>query len=126
MLAFLTWPIRSRTTFYGTNIGYKLSRSSFQVTYNTLLRARRRYGSLHEVQQCLSIYQDMRKAGYVKSLQRLPIVLIPSRLWAFYLRKCFASKLKSFSSFKYGHHRHEMFFFLTEVLAIVCLSVSIL
>lgn len=39
----------------------------FQVTYNTLLRARTRYGSLHEVQQCLSIYQDMRKAGYVKS-----------------------------------------------------------
>ncbi|KAE8099510.1 hypothetical protein FH972_017487 [Carpinus fangiana] len=34
------------------------------VTYNTLLRARTRYGSLHEVQQCLSIYQDMRKAGY--------------------------------------------------------------
>ncbi|GMY14673.1 pentatricopeptide repeat-containing protein At5g02830, chloroplastic [Fagus crenata] len=34
------------------------------VTYNTLLRARSRYGSLHEVQQCLSIYQDMRKAGY--------------------------------------------------------------
>lgn len=34
------------------------------VTYNTLLKARTRYGSLHEVQQCLSIYQDMRKAGY--------------------------------------------------------------
>lgn len=38
-----------------------------QVTYNTLIRARSRYGSLHEVQQCLGIYQDMRKAGYVKS-----------------------------------------------------------
>ncbi|XVF07975.1 hypothetical protein REPUB_Repub06bG0185400 [Reevesia pubescens] len=34
------------------------------VTYNTLLRARSRYGSLHEVQQCLAIYQDLRKAGY--------------------------------------------------------------
>ncbi|KAJ8754062.1 hypothetical protein K2173_001960 [Erythroxylum novogranatense] len=34
------------------------------VTYNTLLRARTRYGSLQEVQQCLSVYQDMRKAGY--------------------------------------------------------------
>ncbi|OMO73470.1 hypothetical protein COLO4_27102 [Corchorus olitorius] len=34
------------------------------VTYNTLLRARSRYGSLHEVQQCLAVYQDMRKAGY--------------------------------------------------------------
>lgn len=34
------------------------------VTYNTLIRARSRYGSLHEVQQCLGIYQDMRKAGY--------------------------------------------------------------
>ncbi|KAI6674982.1 hypothetical protein NL676_002888 [Syzygium grande] len=34
------------------------------VTYNTLLRARSRYGSLHEVRQCLAIYQDMRKAGY--------------------------------------------------------------
>uniref|UniRef100_A0A2P2LLR8 Uncharacterized protein MANES_08G001800 n=1 Tax=Rhizophora mucronata TaxID=61149 RepID=A0A2P2LLR8_RHIMU len=34
------------------------------VTYNTLLSARTRYGSLLEVQQCLSIYQDMRKAGY--------------------------------------------------------------
>ncbi|KAM3341029.1 pentatricopeptide repeat-containing protein, chloroplastic [Capsicum galapagoense] len=34
------------------------------VTYNTLLRARSRYGSLQEVQQCLAIYQDMRKAGY--------------------------------------------------------------
>ncbi|KAL2509474.1 Pentatricopeptide repeat-containing protein [Forsythia ovata] len=34
------------------------------VTYNTLLRARRRYGSLQEVQQCLAVYQDMRKAGY--------------------------------------------------------------
>ncbi|KAM7468145.1 hypothetical protein LguiB_015707 [Lonicera macranthoides] len=35
-----------------------------QVTYNTLLRARTRYGSIQEVQQCLAIYQDMRKAGY--------------------------------------------------------------
>lgn len=34
------------------------------VTYTTLLRARTRYGSLQEVQQCLAIYQDMRKAGY--------------------------------------------------------------
>ncbi|XP_075638048.1 pentatricopeptide repeat-containing protein At5g02830, chloroplastic isoform X1 [Castanea sativa] len=34
------------------------------VTYNTLLRARSRYGSLDEVQQCLSVYQDMRRAGY--------------------------------------------------------------
>ncbi|XP_047329307.1 pentatricopeptide repeat-containing protein At5g02830, chloroplastic [Impatiens glandulifera] len=34
------------------------------VTYNTLLRARSRYGSWFEVQQCLGIYQDMRKAGY--------------------------------------------------------------
>ncbi|KAK4342969.1 hypothetical protein RND71_038785 [Anisodus tanguticus] len=34
------------------------------VTYNTLLRARSQYGSLLEVQQCLAIYQDMRKAGY--------------------------------------------------------------
>ncbi|XP_020086824.1 pentatricopeptide repeat-containing protein At5g02830, chloroplastic isoform X4 [Ananas comosus] len=34
------------------------------VTYNTLLRARSRYGSLYEVQQCLAVYQDMRKAGY--------------------------------------------------------------
>ncbi|XP_058098273.1 pentatricopeptide repeat-containing protein At5g02830, chloroplastic isoform X2 [Magnolia sinica] len=34
------------------------------VTYNTLLRARSRYGSLYEVQQCLAIYQDMRRAGY--------------------------------------------------------------
>ncbi|EEF37162.1 pentatricopeptide repeat-containing protein At5g02830, chloroplastic [Ricinus communis] len=34
------------------------------VTYDTLLRARTRYGSLKEVQQCLAIYQDMRKAGY--------------------------------------------------------------
>uniref|UniRef100_A0A1D1Z7S7 Pentatricopeptide repeat-containing protein At5g02830, chloroplastic n=2 Tax=Anthurium amnicola TaxID=1678845 RepID=A0A1D1Z7S7_9ARAE len=34
------------------------------VTYNTLLRARTRYGSLHEVRQCLAIYQDMRRAGY--------------------------------------------------------------
>ncbi|KAK3016654.1 hypothetical protein RJ639_006749 [Escallonia herrerae] len=34
------------------------------VTYNTLLRARSKYGSLQEVQQCLAIYQDMRKAGY--------------------------------------------------------------
>lgn len=37
----------------------------FQVTYKTLLRARSRYGSLQEVQQCLEIYQDMRKAGQV-------------------------------------------------------------
>ncbi|KAG9453301.1 hypothetical protein H6P81_006205 [Aristolochia fimbriata] len=34
------------------------------VTYNTLLSARSRYGSLHEVQQCLAIYLDMRKSGY--------------------------------------------------------------
>ncbi|KAJ0978191.1 hypothetical protein J5N97_013665 [Dioscorea zingiberensis] len=34
------------------------------VTYNTLLRAHSRYGSLREIQQCLAIYQDMRKAGY--------------------------------------------------------------
>ncbi|CAJ2632686.1 unnamed protein product [Trifolium pratense] len=34
------------------------------VTYNTLLRARSKYGSLREVQQCLVVYQDMRKAGY--------------------------------------------------------------
>lgn len=36
-----------------------------QITYNTLLKARSKYGSLHEVQQCLTIYLDMRKAGYV-------------------------------------------------------------
>ncbi|KAJ9181637.1 hypothetical protein P3X46_009746 [Hevea brasiliensis] len=34
------------------------------VTYDTLLKARTRCGSLKEVQQCLAIYQDMRKAGY--------------------------------------------------------------
>ncbi|KAL5059921.1 hypothetical protein RYX36_031525 [Vicia faba] len=34
------------------------------VTYNTLLRARGKYGSLREVQQCLAIYQDMRRAGF--------------------------------------------------------------
>ncbi|KAL1105548.1 hypothetical protein V6Z11_D04G140400 [Gossypium hirsutum] len=34
------------------------------VTYNKLLRARSKYGSLHEVQQCLAVYQEMRKAGY--------------------------------------------------------------
>ncbi|KAG8648471.1 hypothetical protein MANES_08G001800v8 [Manihot esculenta] len=34
------------------------------VTYDTLLKARTRYGSVKEVQQCLAIYQDMRKAGY--------------------------------------------------------------
>ncbi|KAL5716875.1 hypothetical protein ACHQM5_009986 [Ranunculus cassubicifolius] len=37
------------------------------VTYHTLLRARTRYGSLHEVQQCLAIYQDMRRSGYSPS-----------------------------------------------------------
>ncbi|KAK6146967.1 hypothetical protein DH2020_017879 [Rehmannia glutinosa] len=34
------------------------------VTYNTILRARDRYGSLQQVQQCLAVYQHMRKAGY--------------------------------------------------------------
>ncbi|XP_020591216.1 pentatricopeptide repeat-containing protein At5g02830, chloroplastic isoform X2 [Phalaenopsis equestris] len=34
------------------------------VTYKTLLRSRSQYGSLREVQQCLAVYQDMRKAGY--------------------------------------------------------------
>ncbi|EER92428.1 pentatricopeptide repeat-containing protein At5g02830, chloroplastic [Sorghum bicolor] len=34
------------------------------VTYKTLLAARSNYGSLLEVQQCLAIYQEMRKAGY--------------------------------------------------------------
>lgn len=34
------------------------------VTYNTLLQARSKYGSLQEVKQCLAVYQDMRKAGY--------------------------------------------------------------
>ncbi|WVZ56546.1 hypothetical protein U9M48_007057 [Paspalum notatum var. saurae] len=34
------------------------------VTYKTLLAARNNYGSLQEVQQCLAIYQEMRKAGY--------------------------------------------------------------
>ncbi|CAL4938870.1 unnamed protein product [Urochloa decumbens] len=34
------------------------------VTYKTLLTARSNYGSLQEVQQCLAIYQEMRKAGY--------------------------------------------------------------
>ncbi|XP_048423592.1 pentatricopeptide repeat-containing protein At5g02830, chloroplastic-like isoform X2 [Pyrus x bretschneideri] len=34
------------------------------VTYNTILRARSRYGSVSEVQQCLAIYRDMRNAGY--------------------------------------------------------------
>ncbi|KAL6645770.1 hypothetical protein ACP70R_017378 [Stipagrostis hirtigluma subsp. patula] len=33
------------------------------VTYKTLLTARNKYGSLQEVQQCLAIYQEMRKAG---------------------------------------------------------------
>jgi hypothetical protein len=36
----------------------------FQATYNTLLRARTKYGSLYEVQQSLAIYLEMRKAGY--------------------------------------------------------------
>ncbi|CAH9078252.1 unnamed protein product [Cuscuta epithymum] len=35
-----------------------------KATYDTLLRASSRYGSLEEVQQCLAIYQDMRKAGH--------------------------------------------------------------
>ncbi|OEL22079.1 Pentatricopeptide repeat-containing protein [Dichanthelium oligosanthes] len=34
------------------------------VTYKTLLTARSNYGSLQEVQQCLAIYQEMRKSGY--------------------------------------------------------------
>ncbi|KAJ1297652.1 hypothetical protein BS78_01G393300 [Paspalum vaginatum] len=34
------------------------------VTYKTLLAARNNYGSLQEVQQCLAIYQEMRKSGY--------------------------------------------------------------
>ncbi|XP_008660263.1 pentatricopeptide repeat-containing protein At5g02830, chloroplastic isoform X2 [Zea mays] len=34
------------------------------VTYKTLLAARINYGSLQEVQQCLAIYQEMRKAGF--------------------------------------------------------------
>ncbi|KAH6825718.1 Tetratricopeptide repeat superfamily protein [Perilla frutescens var. hirtella] len=34
------------------------------VTYNTILRARSIYGSLQGVQQCLAVYQHMRKAGY--------------------------------------------------------------
>ncbi|XP_057863479.2 pentatricopeptide repeat-containing protein At5g02830, chloroplastic isoform X4 [Cryptomeria japonica] len=34
------------------------------VTYNTLLRARRNYGNLAEVQQSLAIYEEMRIAGY--------------------------------------------------------------
>uniref|UniRef100_A0A803NAB8 Pentatricopeptide repeat-containing protein n=1 Tax=Chenopodium quinoa TaxID=63459 RepID=A0A803NAB8_CHEQI len=38
--------------------------TAIKVTYNTLLRARTKYGSLQEVQQCLAIYQDMREAGY--------------------------------------------------------------
>ncbi|CAA0836461.1 Pentatricopeptide repeat-containing protein -chloroplastic [Striga hermonthica] len=36
------------------------------VTYNTLLRARSEYGSLPEVQQCLAIYQQMRRVGFNK------------------------------------------------------------
>ncbi|XP_051132284.1 pentatricopeptide repeat-containing protein At5g02830, chloroplastic isoform X2 [Andrographis paniculata] len=38
--------------------------TAIKVTYNTILRARSRYGSLQEVQQCLAVYQEMRKAGY--------------------------------------------------------------
>lgn len=34
------------------------------VTYDTILKARSLYGSLQEVQQCLEVYQHMRKAGY--------------------------------------------------------------
>ncbi|KAK4772861.1 hypothetical protein SAY87_027880 [Trapa incisa] len=34
------------------------------VTYNTLLRARSKFASLDEVQRCLAIYGDMRKAGH--------------------------------------------------------------
>ncbi|KAG0503144.1 hypothetical protein HPP92_003216 [Vanilla planifolia] len=34
------------------------------VTYSTLLRARSQYGSLYDVQQCLAVYQDMKKVGY--------------------------------------------------------------
>ncbi|URE21564.1 PPR repeat [Musa troglodytarum] len=50
------------------DVGIKLDvvayTTAIKVTYNTLLRARNKYGSLHEVQQCLGIYQEMRKAGY--------------------------------------------------------------
>uniref|UniRef100_A0A9I9CG11 PROP1-like PPR domain-containing protein n=1 Tax=Cucumis melo TaxID=3656 RepID=A0A9I9CG11_CUCME len=38
--------------------------TAIKVTYSTLLRARSTYGSLHEVQQCLAVYQDMRKSGF--------------------------------------------------------------
>lgn len=52
---------------FGWRIKSALCEMVFQVTYNTLLRALTRYGSLHDVQQCLAMYQDMRKAGYEES-----------------------------------------------------------
>ncbi|CAH2074407.1 unnamed protein product [Thlaspi arvense] len=46
------------------NWHFSVQKVDSQVTYNTLLKARSKYGSLLEVRQCLAIYQDMRKAGY--------------------------------------------------------------
>ncbi|KAL9239275.1 hypothetical protein vseg_013614 [Gypsophila vaccaria] len=45
------------------------------VTYNTLLRARSKYGSLQEIQQCLAIYQDMQKAGYKSNDDYLKLLI---------------------------------------------------
>ncbi|KAL9239269.1 hypothetical protein vseg_013608 [Gypsophila vaccaria] len=45
------------------------------VTYNTLLRARTKYGSLQEIQQCLAIYQDMQKAGYKSNDDYLKLLI---------------------------------------------------
>ncbi|GJN31110.1 hypothetical protein PR202_gb19468 [Eleusine coracana subsp. coracana] len=53
-------------------VGIRLNVAAYtvaiKVTYKTLLTARNKYGSLQEVQQCLAIYQEMRKAGYVSGL----------------------------------------------------------
>lgn len=45
------------------------------VTYNTLLKARSTYGSLQEVQHCLTVYQDMRKAGHKPNDYYLKLLL---------------------------------------------------
>ncbi|XP_059646945.1 pentatricopeptide repeat-containing protein At5g02830, chloroplastic isoform X2 [Cornus florida] len=59
--------VKSRNLKIAFSLYEEMKRYEIQpnlVTYNTLLRARSRYGSLQEVQQCLAVYQDMRKAGY--------------------------------------------------------------
>uniref|UniRef100_A0A0A9DEC0 Pentacotripeptide-repeat region of PRORP domain-containing protein n=1 Tax=Arundo donax TaxID=35708 RepID=A0A0A9DEC0_ARUDO len=84
------------------------------VTYKTLLTARGKYGSLQEVQQCLAIYQEMRKAGYQANDYYLKELIVE---WCEGVLSSGSGK-RDFYNLDLQYNRKESFNLLLEKVAI--------